>query len=397
VRAPGLQKNMATTVLAIAAVASVALASYQYATAPGMPKPPDLAGASRAGVEAETATLGDRRGLEAAAQQGGKYTYKTDAHKDKVPAVEVFQTKGSKAGQSKGWVAYHAEDWQPGGQYYGLNHGSIEKHHVLVPGETKTADFTGYGEADVQGAIARQNAASQLALQKKYDPQFIEEALKERELADPQGVAARKRMGELIDEQVNAKPERPVAELLDRQVGDQLHDSNRLGRVQQEMLDAAVAKAQASRGGAANGTADYSDPLTTGFEGEARREAANQKALGWLTSGATPEDVEYRREQQNLANESAFINGQTPESQFATLSGAQQGAAPFTQGTPLARENQNAGAAMQSAQIQGWGTQLQQQAQTANPWLAGASLALKGATAYGAYQNGGGSTVPRTT
>jgi hypothetical protein len=123
--------------------------------------------------------------------------------------------------------------------------------------------------------------------------------------------------------------------------------------------------------------------LTTGFAGQQRLDAGQQKALGWLASGATPEDVEFRRNQQTLGNLAAFTAGRTPESQFETLSGAQSGAAPFYQGNKLPTQNQNAGPAMQNAQLQGWGVQMDAAANQADPWMAGLSAILRGASVAG--------------
>lgn len=412
---------------AIGAAAAVASTSYAIASAPGMPKTPDLAAGSRAGVEAEASTLAERRALEAAAQQGGKATYTVQPHFEKQAFIKVptgwkgdtntaIFNDATTAGQGGGmlgipgigdmlgiggeqtyqYIKYNADDWKAGGKYnpngtyddkWITGHTVMQK--VKIPGGTKTADFTGYGEADVQGAIARKNAQNILDLEKKYGSDFIDEALKEQQLADPQGTEARKQMYDLIKQQEDEHPDRPVADLLDSQVTDQLSAGKGLDRVSSDVLRSAVDKAQASRGQTGGAQPDYSENLTTGFEGEKRLSDAEQKALGWLTSGATPEDVAYRREQQNLGNLSAFVNNRTPESQFAQLSGAQQGPAPYNTGTPLARENQSVGPAAATAATQGGLMNLGAQLNQADPWMAGLSALLKGANAVG-------SSIPRT-
>jgi hypothetical protein len=144
------------------------------------------------------------------------------------------------------------------------------------------------------------------------------------------------------------------------------------------VLREAVRQARGSRGeGPADGTR-FDQPLTEGFAGEARLTDAQRKALGWLTSGATPEDVQYRREQQNISNLGAFVNKETPEGQFQTLSGAQGGPAPFVPGKPLAGQSPNAGPAANSAALSGWGTEMAAQGNQANPWMAGLSTLLTG-------------------
>jgi len=386
--------------IGIAAV-SIGVSAYEYSSQPGAPKPPDVAGASRAGVEADAETLADRRRLEAAAQQGTSTTYTVAAHDEKqqVGYVSLPAAPGQQRGRAGGAavsrsVPYVAADWQAGGKYFKEGQPTpkitYRTQTVHVPAGPKTADFTGYGTADVQGAVARKSAQNIYDLQKKYGPGFIDEALKEEALADPEGTAARKREYELIKEQEDQKPDRPVANLLEAQVGEQLKAGKGLDSMSDSVLREAVGKAQAARGGTPSG-ADFSQPLTTGFEGEGRLTAAEQKALGWLTSGATPEDVDYRREQQTLADLSSFANNKTPQSQFAALSGAQTGPAPYSAGRPLATQNPGAGAAGQQGALSSYGTQLTQAENTANGWMAGISAMLKGASAANTAIN-----TPRT-
>lgn len=393
---------MSWVAVGISAATLTASIAYSEASKSGMPKQPDLAASSRAGIEAEAETLGERRAMESAAQQGAKAEYTTAARKEKQavqyvhePASTISNANGERrrGGQGK-LVPYVAADWEAGGKYYKPGQAAPQiitrKQTVNVPAGKATADFTGYGEADVQGKIARKNAQNILDLEKKYGSQFIEEALKEQQLADPQGTAARAQLYDLIKEQEDQNPDRPVAALLDSQVADQLKAGRGLDRVSDSVLREAVGKAQAARGQAPTDAEQFAEPLTTGFEGEQRLDAAEQKALGYLTSGATPEDVKYRREQQTLANLSSFVNNRTPESQFASLSGAQQGPAPYNTGTPLARQNQNVGPAAASAATQGWNMQLGAQLNQADPWMAGLSASLKAANAVG-------SSRPRTT
>lgn len=366
---------------AIAAV-GVGLSAYEYASQPGPPKPPDASAASRAGVEADAATLADRRRLEAAAQQGASTTYQTADRKEKQPFAMV-PAGPPNAGAGYKLVPYVPADWAPGGQYAQYGAPTIVKKNVTVPGQTKTADFTGYGEADVQGAVARANAQNTLDLEKKYGGQFIDEALKQQQLADPEGTAAREKLYELIQQQAGDQPDRPVATLLDDQVRQQLAAGKGLDKISADVLNQAVAQAQGARGENGGSADQFAEPLTTGFAGQQRLDAAQQKALGWLSSGATPEDTQYRRDQQTLANEAAFVNGQTPESQFQNLSGAQNGPAPVYRGNPLPTPNGNAGGAMQTAQLQGWQTKMGAAANQADPWITGISALLNGASAAG--------------
>jgi hypothetical protein len=185
-------------------------------------------------------------------------------------------------------------------------------------------------------------------------------------------------MHELVKEQADQKPDRPVAELLNRQVGDQLKAGRGLDAFDKAALDKAVTESTGARGGAGEG-ADFERTLTTGYAGEQRAQNARRKALAFETSGATPEDVEYRRSQQTMANLSSMINGQTPQSQFASLSGAQRGPTPQVNGNPLPVMPGNTSAVAGAAASTRYGQQIAQP----NQWMAGLSALLTGANAAG--------------
>ncbi|HVX56985.1 MAG TPA: hypothetical protein VHA37_04585 [Candidatus Saccharimonadales bacterium] len=394
---------MSWVAIGVAAV-SVGVSAGMAASA-SPPGSPDLSRSTAAGIDAEAAALPWQRQYEAAAQQGGQVvkqgytqTTKPDADRaalqkqiDRLTKISQLPVDPKNPSTRQNAVAVNAAKTKLArlqAQYNAIPEGGgtvyVDAKGNVVPASQAVANFAGFGEADVQGAVARQNAASQLALSQKYDPAFIDEALKEQQLADPQGTAARKAEMDLIQQQIDAKPDRPVATLLDKQIGDQLAAGKNLDAVSDSVLRDAVGAAQADRGQANGNAEQFAEPLTTGFAGAARQQAGIQKAGSWLSSGATPEDVDYRREQQNLSNLGAFVNGATPESQFQNLSGAQQGAAPFTQGDRLTTGNPNAGTQMAAAQMQGWNTQMQSAENTANPWMAGLGATLRGVGAAGA-------------
>lgn len=373
----------------IGGIASAAAAAYSIASAPGMPKPPNLAQATWEGVLAEALTLPARRQYEAAAALGqpvlqygmrklGSYeinSLRKELEQNLSVGRRYVQAPDGKWyvwGKDQIQAQINALDNEP---YMGMNGQVLPKNEAY-------AQFQGYGQGEVQSRVAAQQAANQLDLSRKYDPQFIEEALKQEALADPEGTAARQKMYDLIQQQIEAKPDRPVADLLDKQIGEQLAAGNQLTPAMNSVLDDAVAKAQAARGQTGTAPEDFAAPLTTGFAGEQREQAGAQKALSWLSSGATPEDVQYRREQQNMANLGAFTAGTTPQSQFASLSGAQQG--PVAMWRPnLSTENQNAGQTARQYDLGAWQTQLNASANQANPWMAGLSALLSGASAAG--------------
>jgi hypothetical protein len=240
----------------------------------------------------------------------------------------------------------------------------------------QTADFTGYGAGQVQAETADQNAKLQLALEQKYSPQFIAEALKQEQLADPQSVAARDRESQLIQQQINHPVINPVSPMLESQIGQQVSAGKGLDDFDTAALNSGVQQALAARGGGGTG-ADFTAPLTTGFEGDQRQLAGIQKAQGFMSSGTTPEDIKYRQQQQDLANLSAEISGQTPTSEFGSLSNASRSANPTTAGAPLPTMPGN------SLQVGGNAAQTRygQQMNQANSWMSGLSGVVNASTA----------------
>lgn len=373
------------TIASIATIATAAasLANMGYQAAQGTPSGPNLASASREVAQAQANALPEQRALAAAAQQGGTAEVSTAQHKEKVqrPYVAVPNRKGG--GQR--WIPYVESDWKPGGAYYNAEEGppriAMRTERTTIPAGKKTVDFSGYGTADIEGELARQFADIQTDLGAKYGTQFAEQARKEAEMADPEGFAARQKEYQLIQRELESPmPISPLSSELDRQMLGQLQAGGGIDDMERTLLDDAVARANADRsGGVASG--DVERTLTTGYEGEQRRGAAQGKAGAWLASGSTPEDIEFRREQQALGNLGSFVHGQTPESQFANLSGAQQGAAPFNPGHPLPNLPANAGAAGGPAAVAGYRAELGQQGSQANNWLAGMSALLSGVSA----------------
>lgn len=385
---------------------------------------PNLASSSRELSNAEASLLPLQRGMEAAAQKGGKFTFQLPAGVDGstygfnnlpqgqttaqeqqvfVPNQASTSTTDTGSNTSGGvvsdrwgatgaaspnsiqtgagqWVAYNPDDFKTGGKYAGL--GQPQLRTVTNNNGTYTVDFNGYGAGQVQGNIAKQQAANQLALAQKYDPQFIAAALAQEKEADPQSFAARARENELIQQQITAPPENPVANLLSDQVESQLRAGKGLDDFDQSTLNDAVAKSLAARGGNGAG-ADFSQPLTTGAAGVARQQAGIQKGIGELSSGSSPEDISYRREQQNLANLSALMSGQTPTSQFKSLSGAQSGPTPNVSGPSLSQVPNGQAATAGNAAIATSGITNQLNASQANPWMAGLSTLLAAGNAAG--------------
>ncbi len=352
--------GVATAIAAVGVAVAAASAGYAMSGA-GNPKQPDLASSSAKLSNINAQMLPYRRMLEAAAQQGTSVT---------LPGVYNYQQKD----KNGNWKNISQQQYQ--------EMSSVNIAALVAGGGQKpvlrrvplTVDFRGYGATEVQAKIAQQMAELQKNLSAKYDSQFIDQALEQEKLADPQSFAARQKMDDLIQKQITNEPDRPVATELDKQIGSQLTAARagHLDPAMKQALDSSVSSALSDRGGGAAG-ADFEQPLVTGAAGEQRKRDAAQKAISWLTSGATPEDVQYRREQQNLSNLSSQVNGRTPQSQFASLSGAQSGPTPFSPGQPLSTMPQNQNQGAMDAAIGGWGTQMRSAGAQASPWTAAVS------------------------
>ena len=419
----------AAVIGATTAVAGLGMSAYQMAS---QPQEPDLASSSRQLSDVNAAILPIQRGLTAAAQSGGNYTFSLPAGVD--PSSLGIATTGAGWYDNNGNLVstdqnYTAEALQAlenpsagtgfaamgnrlqvtpqtqsafnqwknqnqsasgpfgrrGQEQIGAfnptagltwRSGATTLNGVPVTinrDGTYTVSFKGYGQSDVEARAAKENAANQLVLAQKYDPQFIAQALAREQEADPESVAARQAMSSLIQQQINRPLNDPVSELLNAQVQDTLNAAshNALTDPETTLLNAAVADAQSARGGP-SGRADFAAPLTTGFAGEQRQANAAQAAMGFLSNGSSPEDIAYRREQQNLANLSAEVNGKTPQSQFASLSGAQSGPTPMVATSPLPTMPNNELQAMGPA-MQTWESQMANANNQVNPWMQGLS------------------------
>ena len=123
----------------------------------------------------------------------------------------------------------------------------------------------------------------------------------------------------------------------------------------------------------------------------ATKTARQQRALQFLESGASPEDIEYRKTQTGLANLSAFLRGETPTAQFSQLSGAQNGAVPFTQ-APQSNVGLNPNAGSQGANYAQniYGTQVNSYQQQANPYLAGTGIGIQASGIWNQLSGAGG-------
>jgi len=284
------------------------------------PAPPDYAEAARQGVYADLETYPLRYLTEAASKMGGKFTL-----------------------------------------------------------DGKTYDFTGLGDADTSRVMSDQMARTLLDIQRNLGPKFVAQRLAELKLADPQGYAARKELFDRIMADTEAHPDRPLAEDLQSSIVGQLQNAGRLDRRMLDEVQQSVRGGQVGRGNFLGNAAVSQEAGAVAGASDALRDQQQQTALGFLGSGVTPEDVEYRRLQQNLANLGAFNAGTTPMAQFRSLSAAGNGAAPFIGGGPnTVTTNPNSGAQGVNNALQIYSGKVNWAQNQINPWVAGLSTGVSG-------------------
>lgn len=391
---------MAFFIPLIAGIASAAVgAGLSAALSPDMAGAPSFGAATRGAAKAEADTLAAKRMVEYLARMGGKGSveglgadqqpiYETRQFVS-LPAWRIPKAEWDKYGLPKNAnanqvvdVPYNEADWKQGGRFYSATWQAphpFNKEVITGYGPPKTeVDFTGIGEIDMAKDYADKMAKALLENQQKYGVDFVKVAKEQLEQSDPEGTAARKQLADMVMADLDRKaPQRPVASELSRQL---LEDLNRPG----------ISAAQASAAGQGGGGTDI-DALIAEINAAnetASRMGDQQRMMGWLSSGATPQDVEYRRNQQAMANAASFLGGKTPQAQFGQLSGAQQGASPFVQGPALSNiDSATAGSWGPGAAGTAYGNQLQQQASQLNPWFVGLSSVIQGAGALGAASN----------
>lgn len=185
-------------------------------------------------------------------------------------------------------------------------------------GLTTTADFSGIGDLDLSRMAvdfgiesADKIAKAQIDLEDKYGESVLKQRLKSLEMADPEGVAIRKKLGSTVLGDL----ERGSG--LDPEMAAQVTEAERTG--------------QAARGNLLGSSAGAAEGLAVGEAGQ-------------------------RMKQQRMANAAAFLNGSTPQAQFSSISGAQQGAVGFNPAgmTSGVQINPNAGAQGFAGNMQTW-------------------------------------------
>lgn len=351
---------------------AVVSAGLAYAMRPSMPDSPDAARSSRDAVLADLRTLPGRRQVEALARLGQRGEYLTGTARFYVPNNLTEE-------QRRGLAALSL---RPGEQVEGRQLEVLARLGITPRrvGETRTADFTGLGDAEVEGRLARAMAENELELSRKYGAEFIDLAREQGELADPEGAAARRLLASEIDRMARTERARPVSAALEGQMVEDLSAGRGLTADVADQV-AAVQRRRAGAGDAAS--VDLANELETGVTGENRLRDRLGHAMAHLSSGQTPEDQRYRDEQQAMANMAAFLSGRTPQSQFGANRGAQAGATLNAPMAPLPGQNPQGAALFQGADLTSFQQGAAAQRGQVSPWFAGLNTLLRGAQVAG--------------
>lgn len=382
------------------ALSTAASAGLAYASQPNVVSPEK---SSRKTVLASLKALPGQRQVDAMAKLGQSGTYQADnwltpkqAYKQGFIDQDTYQKLRAKEKDmgSDGWF-----EGGPFGGGVGINVLS----DLIAPGSSmgylaetplrasdgrlklnvgrRKADFTGYGDADVQGRLAREMAGITLDLQKKYGEDFATVAAEQAAQADPEGTAARKLLADKIFEMEDARKtrERPVASALDASI---MADLERKRGVDADVT-AGIENVLRRRGDTTIGTQDVADEMERGLAGENRLQQRLQHGLSYLSSGTSPADAAYREEQQSMANMANFLNGRTPTSQFASLSSGQQGASPQPRTGALPNVDPNLIGNAQQAGLGGYQAGVRSAASNVSPWFMGLTALINGGNAAG--------------
>lgn len=251
----------------------------------------------------------------------------------------------------------------------------------------KTYDFSNLGNASQNAAVSSQMAQALLDIQKNYGSQYIQQRLADLQQSDPNGYAARKQLFDKIISDAQQNPDRPMATDLQNQVTALLGQGSNLTTgpgSETEAVQQGVRGGQVSNGIYLGNAPASQEASAVVNAGDAMQQQRQQEAQSFLGSGVSPEDVTYRRIQQSLSNLGNAINGTTPQAEFASLSGAQGGAAPFNPGSttsPSLNPNSGLNGIENAASI--YSGNVNWAASQANPWTVGISTLGNTASALG--------------
>ncbi|MDE2099792.1 MAG: hypothetical protein KGL39_21245 [Patescibacteria group bacterium] len=243
-------------------------------------------------------------------------------------------------------------------------------------------NFTGAGNADVQGQMSDQMAQTILDIQNGLGPQFIAQRLADLKQSDPTGYAARQQLfDKILADANNPAPNAQLSQDTQNAVMGELQKGTGLSPEELKQVQQGVRAGQVSSGtylGNAPASQEASAVVGAGDQLQQQRQTA---AGQFLASGVDPTDIQYRQIQQEMANLGAFLTNTTPTAQFGSLSGAQTGAAPYPNTgyqAPTINEGQAASQGVQNAYgiysgEYNWANN------QINPYIAGLNTAAAGA------------------
>lgn len=253
-----------------------------------------------------------------------------------------------------------------------VNAAAQEGGKVTVDG--KTYDFTGLGNAAQSIGMSDKMAQALLDIQNNYGSQYVQQRLADLQQSDPVGYAARKQLFDkiLADSKANP-PNAQMSGALQDQVNQMLGGAGNLDPQSRQQIQQGVRSGQAASGITLGNAPAAQEAVATVNAQDALRTQQQQTAEQYLQSGVSPQDIQYRKIQQDLANLGAFQNNQTPEAQFGSLSSAGNGAAPFTATNYQTPATLNPQQATQTG-VNFANTNYATAQNQANPWLAGLSI-----------------------
>jgi hypothetical protein len=242
-------------------------------------------------------------------------------------------------------------------------------------------NFSGLGNAQQNAALSSVMLPAELQIQQEYGPQYTALASQNLQQANPNAVAARQQEGQQIisdaETQAGHAVPRPMAADLQNQIlaltglGSNLTTG---ANSETEAVQQGVRGQQVGNGIFLGNAPASQEAAAVVNAGDKMQQSRILSGLDFLQSGVSPEDVTYRRVQQSLSNLGNFVNGQTPEAQFASLSGAARGAAPFNPGnvqSPSINTNSSLQGLQNAADI--YSGNVNWAEQQANPWTVGLS------------------------
>jgi len=248
----------------------------------------------------------------------------------------------------------------------------------------KTYDFSGLSPAEVSGGVSQQMAQALLQIQQTNDPQVIQQQLQNLQQSDPAGYAAYNQLfGQIMQSAQNpTDPNQPLSGQLQSQIGALVAQGPTLTtgpNSTTENVQNSVRSGQVASGIDLGNEPAFQESAALDTAGQQQQATNEAEANAYNNAGVSPEDVQFRQVQQSLSNLGAFQNGQTPLSEFPSLSGAGTGAAAFTTyGANQAQPNLGAGLqGIQDANAEYAGN-VNFANNTVNPFLTGLSSGVQG-------------------